>query len=66
MRTDSFFSHYRFTARVKIIIPPEVSVVCDSEVISPELVVTKGSGVVGPGALKQDVECSFLNVHTRT
>lgn len=57
---------YRFTARVKIIIPPEVSVVCDSEDISPEIVVIKGSGVVGPGALKQDVQCSFLKVHTLT
>lgn len=45
---------------LKIIIPPDVSVVCDSGVISPELLVTKGSGVVGPGALKQDVEFSFL------
>ncbi len=61
-----FFSHYRFTARVKIIILPEVSVVCDSEDISPEIVVIKGSGVVGPGVFKQDVQCSFLKVHTLT
>jgi len=54
------FSHYRFTARVKIIIPPDVSVVCDSGVIRPELWVTKGSCVVGAGALKQDVEFSFF------
>lgn len=44
--------------------PPEVSVVCDSEDISPEIVVTKGSGVVG--ALKQDIQCSFLKLHTLT